>query len=246
MVKVKIEEGLVQAHEYVEHVDIILLLKLPPFSSLHQVLLSIRICNFKTLSSGVARMGVDGCNEGVEQTFNALSFRSGSYQHFTSMKTIPEQFAVVLLLWDGISTWILHLQLHFNFKIDHIEIEYNHNHDRIYSISFGKTCTGPLRSLGLGRGGEGRGTKAFLRAMLPSPGCDEWVRDSIFAYDGYCWGKRGDNLCTSYSRSGGTFVLFKIQCARENGGMAGIMWEYGRIYGGVLHFMLERRKGKWN
>ena len=59
MVEVNIEEGFVQAQEYVEHVDNLRLLKLPPFSSLHQVLLSIRMCNFKTLSSGGAKLGVD-------------------------------------------------------------------------------------------------------------------------------------------------------------------------------------------
>ena len=56
MVKVNIEEGLVQAQKYVEHVDILLLLRLPPFSSLHQVLLSIRMCNFKTLGGGGAKL----------------------------------------------------------------------------------------------------------------------------------------------------------------------------------------------
>ena len=76
MVEVNIEEGFVQAQEYVEHVDNLRLLKLPPFSSLHQVLLSIRMCNFKTLSGGGAKLGVDGCikgvdvcNKSVEQTF---------------------------------------------------------------------------------------------------------------------------------------------------------------------------------
>ena len=104
MVEVNIEEGLVQAQD----VDILLLLKLPPFSSIHQVLLSIRMCNFKTLSSGGAKLGVDGCikgvdvcNKGVEQTFYRVEIVAPYTYHLKRNKLGDVSFYVSYLVFCG-------------------------------------------------------------------------------------------------------------------------------------------------